>query len=144
MIRLNYREQVEWGTAMSTSFTLDFLDDYIRIQHPEDYEITPESQQQLWVAIGEACDKYNCWRVLAESSAPPKRNMSQVDAFRSAGQAAKASRQLRVALVLQGYCPDETTEFFMNSAYNMGVRIEFFTDREEAMKWLDIDGERDT
>jgi hypothetical protein len=125
---------------MSTDFTLDFLDGYIRIQYPEDYEITPESQQKLWVAIGEACDKYNCWCVLAESLVPPKRNMTHVDAFKSAGQAAKVSRDLRVALVLQDYSPDETTEFFMNSAYKMGVRIEFFTDREEALKWLGIDG----
>jgi len=129
---------------MSTGFTLDFLGNYIRIQHPADYEITPESQQQLWMAIGEACEKYDCWRVLAESPAPPKRNMTQVDAFRSAGQAAKASSKLRLAIVLPGYHPDETTQFFMNSAYNKGVRIEFFTDREEAIKWLGIDGGRAT
>ena len=126
---------------MSTSFTLDFLGSYIRIQHPEDYEITPESQQQLWLAIGEACEKYNCWCVLAESPTPPKRNMSQVDAFRSAGQAAKISNKLRVALVLPGYHPDETTEFFINAAYNTGVRIELFTNREEAITWLGLDGE---
>ena len=126
---------------MSTSFTLDFQSNYIRIQHPEDYEITPESQQQLWGAIGEACEKYNCWCVLAESPTPPKRNMNQVDAFRSAGQAAKISSKLRLALVLQGYNPDETTEFFINAAYNAGVRIELFPDREEAITWLGLDGE---
>jgi len=126
---------------MSTSFTLDFIDNFISIQHPEDYEITPESQQQLWGAVGEACEKYNCWCVLAESPTPPKRNMSQVDAFRSAGQAAKISNKLRVALVLPGYNPDETTEFFINAAYNTGIRIELFTDREEAITWLGLDGE---
>lgn len=126
---------------MSTSFTLDFIDNFISIQHPEDYEITPESQQQLWGAVGEACEKYNCWCVLAESPTPPKRNMSRVDAFRSAGQAAKISNKLRVALVLPGYNPDETTEFFINAAYNTGIRIELFTDREEAITWLGLDGE---
>jgi hypothetical protein len=127
---------------MSSTFTLDFLSNYISIRHPVDYEITPESQQQLWVAIGRACNKYKCWRVLAESSAPPKRNMTQVDAFRSATQAAKASSGLRLAIVLQGYNPDEITEFFINSAYNAGVRIEFFADREDAIKWLGIDGDQ--
>jgi len=126
---------------MSASFTLDFLDHYIRILHPEDYEITPESQQQLWGAIGDACEKYNCWCVLAESPTPPKRDMSQVDAFRSAGQAAKISNKLRLALVLPGYNPDETTEFFINAAYNTGVRIELFTDREEAITWLGLNDE---
>ena len=124
---------------MSTSFTLEFLGDHIRIQHPDDYEITPESQLQLWTAIGEACNKYGCWRVLAVSQAPPTRNMDQANALRSASQAAKASTKLRVAIVLKGYVPDKTTEFFVNSAYKHGVRIEFFTDLEEAREWLGLE-----
>lgn len=124
---------------MSTNFTLQFLGDYIRIQHPDDYEITPESQRKLWGELGKACNKYGCWRVLAESQAPPKRIMSHVDAFRSAGQAAKASTKLRVAIVLKRYEPDNTTEFFVNSAYKYGVRIEFFTDPEKAKKWLGLE-----
>jgi len=127
---------------MSASFTLDFLGDHIRITHPDDYEITPESQLQLWSELGEACDKYGCWRVLAVSQAPPKRDMSQIDALRSASQAAKISTKLRVAIVLKGYEPDENTEFFVNSAYKHGVRIEFFTNLDEANKWLGLDGKR--
>ena len=127
---------------MSASFTLDFLGDHIRITHPDDYEITPESQLKLWAELGEACDKYGCWRVLAVSQAPPKRDMSQVDALRSASQAAKASTKLRVAIVLKGYEPDEKTEFFVNSAYKHGVRIEFFANLDEANKWLGLDGKR--
>jgi hypothetical protein len=129
-------------SEMSTNFTLDFLGDHIRIQHPDDYEITPESQLQLWHELGEACNKYGCWRVLALSQLPPKRNMSQADALRSATQAAKASTKLRVAIVLKGYEPDKTTEFFVNSAYKYGVRIEFFADPEEARKWLCLDSGR--
>lgn len=129
---------------MSTSFTLDFLDDYIRIQLPAGYEITPESRQQFWTAIGEAHKKYNCFRVLAESPAPPIRKMRQTDSLKSALQAAKASRELRVAFVFPGYNTDETTEFFITAAYNMGVRIEFFQDRGKAIKWLCHDGEHDT
>jgi hypothetical protein len=125
--------------GMSTSFTLNYVSNYIWIQHPADYEITPDSQQQLWLAIGEACEKYRCWRVLAESSAPPQRNMSTQDALKSAGQAAIASSELRVACVFPGYITDETTEFFITVAYNRGVRIEFFTNRQEALNWLGVD-----
>ena len=124
---------------MHTSFTLDFVSDYIRIQYPRNYEITPESQQKLWTAIGEACRKYNCHRVLAETSVPPKRNMSQIDAFKSASQAASASSDLRLACLFPEYQTDETTEFFITVAYNRGVRIEFFSNREEALKWLNAD-----
>lgn len=124
---------------MSTSFTLDFDDDYIRVRRPDDYEIMPESQRQLWAEIGEACRKYKCRRVLAESPTPPLRNMNRLDAFKSAGQAAKASGGLRVALCFQDYQADDTTEFFITSAYNRGVRIEFFTSRDEALEWLGAD-----
>lgn len=124
---------------MNTSFTLDFVSDYIRIQHPDNYEITPESQQKLWKAIGEACRKYDCRRVLAESRTSPHRRMNQLDAFKSASQAAHASSKLRVACLFPGFMPDETTEFFITSAYNRGVRIEFFSEREEALEWLCAD-----
>ena len=126
---------------MSNSVTLNFLGDHIRIEHPDDYKINLESQTQLWAEIGEACNKYNCWHVLAVSRTPPQRDMNQIDAFRSAGQAGKISNKLRVAIVLRGYEPDETTEFFVNTAYNHGVRIEFFTDQEEATRWLSNDRE---
>ena len=124
---------------MNTSFTLDFVNDYIRIQHPRNYEITPESQQKVWAAIGEACRKYNCHRVLAETTVPPKRNMTQIDAFKSATLAANASSELRLACFFPEYKTDETTEFFITVAYNRGVRIEFFSNREEALKWLGAD-----
>lgn len=124
---------------MSTSFTLDFVSDYIRVQHPVDYEITPESQAYLWAEIGEACRKYDCRHVLAESSVPPRRNMNRLDAFKSAGQAANASSDLRVAFFFPDYQTDETTEFFITSAYNRGVRVEFFSSREEAVEWLVAD-----
>ena len=80
--------------------------------------------------------------VLAEAPTPPKRNMNQIDAFKSAVQAAKASTELRVALVFPGYKTDEITKFFIAAAYNYGVRIEFFSNRDDGLKWLGIDGEQ--
>jgi hypothetical protein len=129
----------EGNPTMSTNFTFDFSGDYIRMQLPVDYEITPENRRQFWMAIGEASKKYNCCRVLAESPTPPKRNMRQTDSLKSALEAAKLSGEFRVAFFFKGYTTDETTEFFINVSYNMGVRIEFFTDRAEAIKWLTFD-----
>ena len=126
---------------MSSGFTLEFLKKYIKVRHQEDYVITPESQRQLWEAIGEACKKYRCWRVLAESPVSFQYRMSRSDVFRTAQQAAKISDKLRVACVLFGYNRDETIEFFINVAYKLGVRIEFFSDRETAIKWLGADDE---
>lgn len=126
---------------MSSGFTLEFLTKYIKVRHKEDYVITPESQHQLWEAIGEACKKYHCWRVLAESPASLQHRMNRSDVFRTAQQVAKISNKLRVACVLFGYNKDETIEFFINVAYKMGVRIEFFSDREAAIKWLGAEDE---
>ena len=127
---------------MSASFTLDFLSNRIRIRHPVDYEITPDNHQQLWVAIGESWDQTNCWSVLAESSAPPVRNIPPVDTFISATQAAKASSSLRLRSFFKDYKTEETTEFFIQAAYSAGVRNEFFAERNEAVKRLGIGGER--
>ena len=124
---------------MTTNFTLEFHGNYIRVQHPEDYEITPKGQYQLWTAIAEACKKYNCRRVLAESPAPPKRSMSTMDAFRSAEKAMQSAPGLSMACCFPGYKPDETTELFKTAAFNRGVRIEFFSKREEALNWLRVD-----
>ena len=124
---------------MSAGFTLEYCSDYIWIRHPEGYRITPQSQQRIWTAIGEACRKYNCPRVLAESPAPPQRDMSKQDAFISAMQAANAASELRLACLFPGYDSDETTEFFITVAYNSGIRIEFFSQREDALEWLGVD-----
>lgn len=126
---------------MNPGFTLDFASDYINVRYPTNYEITPENQQKLWAVVREACRQHNCHRVLAESPTPPKRNMTQIDAFKSAGQAAKVSSELRVACLYSDYQPDEITEFFVTVAYNKGIRIEFFSEREEALKWLKADSE---
>ena len=129
---------------MSASFRLDFASNYIWIQYPANYEITLESQHQLWEALGEACRKYNCHRVLAECPTQLSRNMKRGDAIRLAMQAAKVSHDLRMACVYPGYKTDEATEFFITIAYKAGVRIEFFAAREDAFKWLGIDGERES
>lgn len=121
---------------MNAGFSLDFCTNYIWVRHPAGYRITPESQEQIWAAIGEACRKYNCPFVLAESSEPPQRSMSKQDAFKSAMQAASAASELRLACLFPGYNADEMTEFFINVAYNSGIRIEFFSHRDEALEWL--------
>ena len=125
---------------MNSSFTVDFANDHIRVRYPTNYEITPENQQRLWTTIGDACRKYNCHRVLAESPTLPRRKMSQPDAFKSAGLAAKAANDLRMAFLYpEEYQTDQLTEFFISVAYNHGVRFEFFSDRENALKWLCAD-----
>ena len=124
-------------TVMSTDFTLEFLDTYLSLKHPQDFEITREGQDRMWAALGKACAKYDCYKVLSECPQPPKRKMNRTDAFMSANSAVKI-QGLKVSCWFPGYEPDETTEFFILSAKNRGVLVEFFNSRKMAMKWLGI------
>ena len=124
---------------MSTDFTLDIHSDYIEIQHPADYQITPESQLRVWAAIGEACKKHHIRRVLTAAPVPPQRNMSTLDAFQSALQAVEAYHGFSMACCFPGYTTDETTEFFKTVAHNRGIRIEFFSNRQDALQWLGVE-----
>ena len=105
--------------------------------HAEDYEISPESNDKLWKALDKACREYKCLKVFAEG-ASQKRRVTSLDAYKSGTQAAESIPGLKLAICIYEYTPDETTEFFKNVAYNRGVRIEFFNDKQKALDWLGI------
>lgn len=39
-----------------------------------------------------------------------------------------------------GYRPDEKSRFFKDVAQNRGVRVEFFGERDAALRWLGVAG----
>ncbi|MBI3562896.1 MAG: hypothetical protein HY080_14395 [Gammaproteobacteria bacterium] len=122
---------------MSMEFTIEYRGDYLYVLVGKSYEITPVSMGMFWPAITQACEQYQCWRVLSEGIITARR-MSTVDAFNSALQAA-SNAQLTLACCFHGYQPDELTEFFKTVAYNRGVRIEFFSNLEQAYRWLGVE-----
>jgi len=122
---------------MSIFFSLEFNGKYIHIVHPPDYEISPESNEKLWKELAEACRKYDCLKVLAEGPSQ-KRRITSLDAFKSGSQASESIPGLTMAICIDGYVTDETTEFFTNVAYNRGADIEFFNDKDKALEWLGI------
>jgi hypothetical protein len=123
---------------MSTDFTLEFNGEYIHIVHPPGYEITPASQGKVWTELSRACRQRACLKVLVEGPAPTRR-MGTMDGFESGTQAAQAIPGLTLAICFQGYMVDETSRLFTNVAHNRGARIEFFTDRKQALEWLGVE-----
>lgn len=123
---------------MKGDFSLEFRGDYIHIQHDKDFEISPESMNEFWTALGEACEQYKCPRVLAEGPAP-KRRMDTIGAFESGIHASKVAVRLSLALCFYDYKTDELSDFFKTVARNRGARVEFFTDRDEALRWLGVE-----
>ena len=122
---------------MSSDFSLEFNGKYIHIIHAPDYEISPESNEKLWKELAEACRKHKCRKVLAEGPTQ-KRKINSMDAFESGTKASESIPGLMLAICINEYTPDETTKFFINVAYNRGVRIEFFNDKQKALAWLGI------
>lgn len=125
---------------MSADFSLEFNGKYIHIIHAPDYEISPESNDKMYKELSQACKKYKCRKVLAESSSQ-KRRISSMDAYQSGVQASESIPGLTLAICIYDYTPDETTQFFKNVAYNRGAQIEFFSDKQKALDWLGIDRE---
>jgi hypothetical protein len=122
---------------MSTNFTIEFRDDYILVRHVAELEITPESSARLWSALAEACQTYNCSRVLREGKIN-LRKMNWLSMYDSATQAANVIPGLRVACCFEDHLEDDLTRFLQTVAHNRGVRIEFFSDRREALQWLGV------
>ncbi len=118
-------------------FIITFRGKYIHVQHAADYIINIESITRLYKAVGEACQKYKCSRVLAEGGVLSRR-MSMTDAFESGSHLAQSITGLTMAICLKGYKADELTTFFKTVARNRGATIEFFQDSDDALRWLGI------
>jgi len=125
---------------MSSDFSLEFNGRYIHLIHAPDYEISPDSNNILWTELAKACRKHKCLKILTEGS-NQRRRIASMDAYQSAAQAAESIPGMTLAICIDNYTPDETTQFFKNVAYNRGARIEFFKDKKKALDWLGFDQE---
>jgi len=123
---------------MSTDYTLKLRKDYLHVQLPNDYEITPEGVQSQWKEIFHVCKKNKYRRVLFEGKAP-RRSIKIMDAFHTAANLAYSGLDLSVSFCFYGYTPDDISQFFVNVAENRGTRVKFFSNKSDALKWLCID-----
>jgi hypothetical protein len=116
---------------------ITFRDDYLHITHPDNFVILPEDLNGLWLNLAEACKAHGCNRVLNEGNL----DLSKLRAFDSysAGSHAGEIRGLRMACLFPNYQHDEKSEFFKTVAANRGAKVEIFTEKAEALKWLGVD-----
>lgn len=122
---------------LSSDFEITFRGSFIHVQLADNFEITPSGLEKIWKATAEACQNYNCNKVLSEGFIR-SRKLKAWDAFNSGSQASEIP-SLRNACLFYNYKPDDLTEFFKTVSYNRGSYIEFFTDKKLAMKWLGIE-----
>ena len=116
---------------------INFRGQYLHITHPDNFVLLPEELDDLWQNLANACKTHDCRKVLNEGNL----DFSKIRAYDSysAGSHAGEIRGLRMACLFPNYKPDEQSEFFKTVAANRGATIELFTDRDAALKWLDVD-----
>ena len=122
---------------MSTDFQTSLHADYIHVQLAPGYELTPEGNAELILAISDVCTRQGQRRVLVEGTVAARR-MGTMDSFGSGSLAGSMLAGMSVACCFYGYRPDQQTQFFKDVANNRGVRVEFFTDRNAALRWLGV------
>lgn len=111
--------------------------DYLHVQLAPAYELTPEGNAELILAIADVCARQGQRRVLVEGAVAARR-MGTMDSFGSGSLAGSMLTGISLACCFYGYQPDQQTQFFKDVAHNRGVRIEFFSDRDAALRWLGV------
>jgi hypothetical protein len=124
---------------MSTDFKLTPHADYLHVQLAPDYEIRPEGTTQLTLSVADVCNRQGQRRVLIEG-AIARREMGTMDSFGFGELLGSRLAGISLALCLYGYVADQQTQFFKDVAQNRGVRVDFFTEREAALRWLGVAG----
>ncbi|MBK9156320.1 MAG: hypothetical protein IPM25_19295 [Chloracidobacterium sp.] len=122
---------------MELPFEVEVSDDLLHIKHPPGHVITPESAVKNWELIAMLCRKHRCRKVLIEAH-QPARKLDTIHAFESGRTLAEGLKGLTIAMCFVGYQFDDLSDFFKTVAQNRGATVEFFTELEEAEKWLGV------
>lgn len=130
------RDPTVWLSPLilDRGFGVQFRDDHVHVELGKDFMPQPEDRQELWNVIGDACTKHNSHRVLVEGFLPEgERETSDVI---DAGQKTATVPKLWLAFAIKDFQPSAQTELYQVIAASRGVRVKFFTNREQALKWL--------
>jgi hypothetical protein len=122
---------------MGKGFTVEGRGGYVHVLHVPNYEVTRESMGEVWAELSAVCNRVKCNLVLIEAPSP-KRQMDTTAAFETATRIAQIAPGIKMAMLLHDYQTDELTEFFKTVARNRGARIEYFSDKENALDWLGV------
>jgi hypothetical protein len=123
---------------MDAPFHLEVHPTYLHLKYPSGFVISPETAADTWSTVGGLCDQYESTKVLIEAE-KPEWHMDTMSAFESGRILAENIVGVTLAVCLQNHEFDEISSFFKTVAQNRGVKIEFFTNLDDALRWLDVD-----
>lgn len=121
---------------MSADFQVTPHPEYIHVELAPGYEITLEGTTRLALALSEV-PGHGQRRVLVEG-AVAQRHMATMDSFGLGTLLGTLLPGAWLALCFYGYAADQQSQFFKDVSQNRGVRIEFFANREAALRWLGV------
>ena len=119
---------------MPEVFSIQYRGDHIHVHIGKDAEVDEDWQKEYWGQLQAACREHDTHRVLVEGFSP-KGERTTTDVV-EAGQRTAAVPKLWMAYCLTGWVPTEQSELYETIAASQGVRVKFFTDREQALSWL--------
>jgi hypothetical protein len=120
--------------VLDRGFGVQFRDDHVHVELGKSFKVETGNRQELWNVIGDACEKHDTRRVLVEGFLPSgERETSDVI---DAGRKTATVPKLWLAFAIADFQPTAQTELYQTIAASQGVRVKFFTNREQALKWL--------
>jgi hypothetical protein len=123
---------------MGMEFAVTFRGDYVHVLLSGESEVDSEVASDYWGTLRKICEEYDCKRILVEGKAPGgDRKPTEVV---EAGQRTAIVPNLWLAFHLENYEPSELSELYEAVAASKGVRVKFFEDGDEALKWLRANG----
>ena len=88
-------------------------------------------------SVSDVCARQGQRRVLIEGTVAA-RPMATMDSFSVGTLAGSMLAGVTLACCFYGYKPDDKWQFFKDVAQNRGVRVEFFGERDAALRWLGV------
>lgn len=123
---------------MDASFELEVHRTYLHIKHPPGFVISPETTGSIWPEIAKLCQQHGVTKLLIEAF-KPERKLDTMATFDAGRAVAEITSGLTIAICLHDYEFDDLSTFFKTVVQNRGVKLEFFSNIDDALQWLDVD-----
>ena len=120
---------------MKKHYTVEIASKYVELSFQPDQRPDPAALKECWDDLATACSENNSRLVIARANCPIG-GFTVSDIFEMASSLARSIPGMTMALVLQEDGSVELKEFFQLAAFNRGLRIDFFSDYDSALRWL--------